>query len=46
MYRNNPIGYDEIKSDFVKYKDKVEFEREEFLKNFDFDDDDEPNAQY
>jgi len=42
-----PIGYDEIKSDFVKYKDKVEFEREEFLKNFDFDDDDEePNSQY
>jgi hypothetical protein len=26
-----PIGYDDIKSDFVNYDNKVDFDRKEFL---------------
>lgn len=32
-----PIGYDEIKSDFVDYQRKADFERDEFKKFFDSD---------
>jgi len=30
-----PIDYDEIKSEFVKYQNKIDFERDEFKKSFD-----------
>lgn len=30
-----PIDYDEIKSDFVKYQNKIDFKRNEFKKSFD-----------
>jgi hypothetical protein len=36
-----PIDYDKIKSDFVQYQNKVDFERNEFLKSFGLDDLDE-----
>jgi len=32
-----PIDYDEIKSDFVDYQNKIDFERGEFKKEFDID---------
>jgi hypothetical protein len=32
-----PIDYDEIKSDFVDYQNKIDFERDEFRKHFDGD---------
>lgn len=32
-----PIGYDDIKSDFVKYDKKVDMDRMDFLDMFDFD---------
>jgi hypothetical protein len=35
-----PIGYDEIKSDFVDYDKRVDFDRKDFLYPFDMDDDD------
>jgi hypothetical protein len=34
-----PIDYDKIKSDFVDYQNKTDFERDEFLKSFGIDDD-------